>query len=157
MVGALDRSWETKGTYAERRKQMIRQITTVKSKQQGFYRRATDADLYRVSVLTTRIISGQKKTLARTSTFRGPLAGGVSQRAAVHVAKKTLHRLADYATQYSVPYCTVCLGTIGDSTRVVQMTLDACFGGTTTLATARIWVAFRVCSEECGGKASVLD
>lgn len=155
MVSALDKSWGTQGTYEDRRCRMIREITTIESKQKGFYERTTQADLYRVSVLTTRKIKSTKRTLGRTSTMRGPLDSNASQQAAIFVTKESLRELADHAKRYSEPFCTVCLEPIGSSTSAVQMILDSWFTDGNPDRN-RIWVAFRVCSERCGKKASVL-
>lgn len=156
MVSAIDKMWSTQGTYEQRRQRMIRQVSTEPSKQKGFYQRTTQADLYRITVITTRTIARTKRTLGRTCTVKGPLDADKVRPAAMFVAKQSLWELVRHAEKYSEPLCTVCLGPIGKSTRAVQINLDSWFTNEDH-DRERIWAAFRVCSERCRKKASVLE
>ena len=159
VISHADKTWSAEGDYAARRNRMICKVSTDdKSEHKAFYERTAKADLYRVSVLTTRkVSSGAKITFGRTYTMKGPIAPGRSEDAAVFVAKSVLPKLVKRGNRHSKPMCTVCLGLIGKSMRVVQMTLDSAFtGDTVDPGCARIWVAFRVCSHECAKKATAV-
>ena len=65
MVSAIDKTWAIKEkTYQDRHRRTMFEVSADEDKQAGFYQRVTDADLYRVSVLTTRVLSrtGPKQT-----------------------------------------------------------------------------------------------
>ena len=159
MVSAIDKTWDTKEkTYQDRHRRTMFEVSADEDKQTGFYQRLTNADLYRVSVLTIRMIKGKKIVLGRTCTIKGPLPERSTMAAAIHVARQTMFRLHKYAKQYSKPFCGVCLGPVRDSTRVVQTAMDSWFTHAETCDhdRGRIWIVFMVCSDQCGKEAADL-
>ena len=158
MVSSTDKTFPTQGSsYTERHKRLMREVSTARRGQEAFYRRTKQADLYRISALTVRQVQGTKRVLVRTCSMKGPLGEGTSQRASTYVAQQTLSQLAKYANKYSKPFCAVCLAPAHQSSRVVQIAMDSWFTGAKTCdpGRARIWVAFRVCSDQCGKNATV--